>query len=131
MDLAATGAWARWRRSWSAVTGSVQATYLTPDGTTVTLTVGSGRPVRRLRETFSSSAAANSAALERLARSDADRDSLTLVTGLLPSAQVLQPLRISGGSIVGGLPDLVVREIQHRVGGAAATTTITAAPPAV
>ena len=78
---------------------------------------------------MSSRAVAASAAAAFLAGAETSRDSVNLGGGLLPAANVLQPLRIVGGEdrIPGGFPPLIVRRLQHSIGRNASTTTIAAA----
>ena len=136
VDLRADGAWADWSRGWRRTLGSVRASYLLEDGSTaVEVEVGTGEQARSrtLPTVYPSRDVAISAASTYLARGATSQDGVDLVTGLMLRANVLQPLRITGGEerLPGGLPALVVRRVKHSIGRQAATTTlsVTAAAP--
>lgn len=129
VDLRADGTWVRWSRGWRRAVSAVRAAYVDEDGSTTAFTEagGSGR-VRTLPTTYPSREAAASAAAAALEQADTSRDTVDLLGGFLPGANVLQPLRIVGGEdrIPGGLPPLIVRRLQHSIGRRAATTRISA-----
>ena len=134
VDLRADGTWVDWGRGWRRTLASVRAAYLLEDGsTTAFVDVGSGEAASRPRTlpgVYPSAAAATAAAAAYLAGAGTSRDTVNLVAGFLPAANVLQPLRIVGGEdrIPGGLPPLIVRRLKHSIGRNAATTTIAATP---
>ena len=130
VDLRADGTWVSWRRGWRRTLGGVRATYLLEDGsTTAFVDVGEGEGRRRtLPAVYPSREAAAGAAAAFLARASTSRDTATFGGAFLPAANVLQPLRITGGEdrLPAGFPALVVRRLQHTVGRQAATTLISA-----
>ena len=131
VDLRADGAWADWRRGWSQTVQRVQAAYVLDDGVTLDVVeVGSGDPMRKLPDTFSSRAEAEAAAKRHLAAGDVSRDYLEIHGGLLPTAQVLQPIEIAGRELPVSFTPLVVHAVQHSLGRSVAETVIIARPAA-
>ena len=135
VDLRAEGTWVDWSRGWRRTLGRVRASYLLEDGSTAAeVEVGTGEEARSrtLRTVYPSRDVAISAASAYLASGATSRDNVDLVTGLMPMANVLQPLRIIGGEerLPGGLPALIVRRVQHAIGRQAATTSLTASAEA-
>ena len=126
------GTWVTWSRGWRRTLSSVRAGYLLEDGSTTEFVEvdadGEEGTARTLPTTFPSREAAESAAAAAVARTDTSRDTVDLFGGFLPTANVLQPLRIVGGEdrIPGGFPPLIVRRLQHSIGRQAATTRIAA-----
>ena len=129
IDVAAEGAWVEWRRSWGRAQQRVIAAYLLDDGATIdTVEVGSGDARRRLPTTYASRAEALAAARSHVTAADASRDRIEVSTVLTPTAQVLQPLELTGNPIPVGFPPLVIHSIQHTLGRGAAQTILTARP---
>ena len=131
VDLRKKGAWAEWRRGWSQTVQRIQAAFVLDDGVTLDVVeVGSGNPMRKLPDTFSSREEAEAAARRHLAAGDVSRDYLEIHDRLLPTAQVLQPLDIVGGALPVSFTPLVVHAVQHSLGRSVAETVITARPAA-
>lgn len=131
VDLRRDGTWVNWSRGWRREVSTVRAAYLGKDGASPAFAeaggAGDGR-ARTLPTTYSSQEAAEAAAAAALEQANTSRDTVDLLTGLMPRANVLQPLRIIGGEdrIPGGLPPLIVRRLQHSIGRGAASTRIAA-----
>ena len=133
IDLRASGAWVRWRRSEAAIVDVVQATHLEADGTTqVYLALGDApqgrRTVRRkLPGLYASRDDAEAAIRRRLASSRSGVDYIEVGTSLMPAARALYPVSLSG--VPHGFPTrLTIHQVRHELGRRVATTTITARP---
>lgn len=135
LDLDTDGTWVDWERGWRRTLGAVRASYLLEDGSTaavVEVRNGQSAAAQSLPGVYPSREIAVAAASSHLAKAETSRNRVGLVRGFLPEANVLQPLRITGGAdrVPGGLPPLVVRRVQHRIGREAATTSIEASAAA-
>ncbi|MDE0203347.1 MAG: contractile injection system protein, VgrG/Pvc8 family [Rhodospirillaceae bacterium] len=133
IDLRATGAWVRWRRSETAIVDIVQATHLEEDGATpARLTLGDlpqgRRPQRRkLPGVFASVDDAGAAIRRVLASARSGFDYIEIGTSLLPAARALYPVELSG--VPKGFPTrLTIHQVRHELGRRVATTTVTARP---
>ena len=134
IDLRASGAWVRWRRSETAIVDIVQATYLKEDGATKEyLALGNDpqgrRPQRRkLPGLFASADDAEAAIRRTLASGRSGVDYIEVQGGpLLPEARALYPVSFSG--VPQGFPTLlIIHQARHELGRRVATTSIAARP---
>ncbi len=133
IDLRASGAWVRWRRTERAIVDVMQATYLEADGATAAyLTLGDQPQGRRtvygkVPGVFASKADAEAAIRRKLAGARAGVDYLEVRTSLTPEAKALYPVTFSG--VPQGFPTrLTIHQVRHELGRRVATTTITARP---
>ena len=133
LDVRGTGAWIEWRRGWSDTLQRVEAAYVREDGVTIdAVVVGAGGTTRRLPTTYASRVEAEAAAMSHLMAGDVSRDVVEVSTGLLPAAQVLQPLELVGADdrIPIAFPALVIHTVQHTLGRSVSATVLTARPAA-
>lgn len=133
IDLRASGAWARWRRSESVIVDVVQAVHLGADGTTPTyLTIDRRSPGRqpqrrRLPGVFADATAAEAAIQRVLASGRSGFDYIKIETSLMPAARAFYPVALSG--VPKGFPTrLTIHQVRHSLGRRVATTTVTARP---
>lgn len=133
IDLRASGAWVRWRRSETAIVDIVQATHLEADGATpARLTFGDlpqgRRPQRRkLPGVYASADDAEAAIRRALAAGRSGFDYIEITTSLMPAARALYPVALSG--VPKGFPTrLTIHQVRHQLGRRVATTTVTARP---
>ena len=133
IDLRASGAWVRWRRSETAIVDIVQARHLGEDGATPEfLTFGDlpqgRRPQRRrLPGLYASGDDAEAAIRRVLAAGRSGFDYIEVRTSLLPVARALYPVSLAG--VPAGFPTrLTIHQVRHELGRRVATTTITARP---
>lgn len=133
IDLRASGAWVRWRRSETAIVDIVQATHLEADGATpARLTLGElpqgRRPQRRkLPGVYASADDAEAAIRRTLAAGRSGFDYIEVRTSFLPAARALYPVVLSG--VPKGFPArLTIHQVRHELGRRVATTTVTARP---
>ena len=118
-------AWVTWQRRLDADPERVRAAYLAADGVSVELAeVGAGARFRRLPATYPDQDSALAAAASTLAAGRTARHSVRVTTALTPAAQLLQPLEIPALAF----PPLSISEIEHHVGGRAATSILVARP---
>ena len=114
-----------WQRRLDADPERVQAAYLATDGVSVELAeVGAGARSRRLPVTYPDQDSALAAAASTLAAGRSALYSIRVTTALTPAAQLLQPLEIPALAF----PPLSISEIEHHVGGRAATSILSAWP---
>ena len=134
IDLRASGAWVRWRRSETAIVDVVQVTHLEADGVTpVYLSLGDEplgrRTVRRELPCLYASRDDGEAAIRRTlaaGRSGFDYIEITNLP-LMPTARALYPVTLSG--VPQGFPtQLTIHQVRHELGRRVATTTMTARP---
>ena len=119
-------AWVTWQRRLDAAPERVQAAYLAGDGVSVELVeVGAGERSRRLPVTYPGQDEALAAAASALAAGRTALHSVRVTTALTPTAQLLQPLAIPA---LAASPPLTISEIEHHVGGRAATSILSARP---
>ena len=133
IDLRASGAWVRWRRSEAAIVDILEATHFKADGVTkVFLSLGEepqGRRTKRrkLPGLYASRDDAEAAIRRGLASGRSGFDYMEVRTSLMPEARALYPVVLSG--VPAGFPTrLTVHQVRHELGRRVATTTITARP---
>ena len=115
-----------WQCRLDAGPDQVQAAYLAADGVSVELAeVGAGARSRRLPATYPDQDSALAAAASALAAGRTATHSVRITTALTPAAQLLQPLEIP---TLSAFPPLSISEIEHHVGGRAATSILVARP---